>query len=107
MGTRWRRWTIVAAIALISAVSARLLSSTHFFTQLNLKTYDAHFLLRGKEPVSDIFLVTLDDLAYNKTYLEPSLFWHPHYAAAIKAAGEAGAKVVGLDLAIAIPVEQP
>jgi adenylate cyclase len=105
MGNRSRRWAIVAAIAVVSAVTARLLSNTHFFTQLNLKTYDAHFVLRGAEPVPDIVLVTLDKKAFD-TYLEPQLFWHPHYAAAIKAAGEGGAKVVGVDVAFAIPVSQ-
>ncbi|HEV8146446.1 MAG TPA: adenylate/guanylate cyclase domain-containing protein [Bryobacteraceae bacterium] len=105
MGTHWRRWAIVAAIALVSAVAARLLSSTHFFTQLNLKTYDAHFVWRGDERVSDVFLVTLDERA-NNAYREPGIFWHQHYAAAIKAAGLGGAKVVGLDLAFGISVEE-
>ncbi len=34
------------------------------------------------------------------------MFWHPYYAAAIQAAGEAGAKVVGLDHAFGIPVDK-
>ena len=34
------------------------------------------------------------------------MFWHPYYAAAIQAAGEAGAKVVALDHAFGIPVDK-
>jgi class 3 adenylate cyclase len=34
------------------------------------------------------------------------MFWHPYYADAIRAAGEAGAKVVGLDHAFGVPVEK-
>src|SRR5262249_14219048 len=40
------------------------------------------------------------------TFPELRVFWHKHYASVIRAAGEAGAKVIGLDLAFGVPVEK-
>src|SRR5258708_26813640 len=93
MGNRSRRWAIVAAIAVVSAVGARLLTNTRVIEQLNLKAYDAHFLLRGAEPVPDIVLGTLHKDAFDR-YLDPQLFWHPHSSAAIKAPGPSVARCV-------------
>jgi adenylate cyclase len=103
MGKRWRRWAICAAIAIGSAAAARLLSNVRFFNLLNLKSLDTHFVLRGRLGPSNIVLVTADQKTLD-TFKELRLFWHPYYAAAIRAAGEGGAKVIGLDVAFGVPV---
>jgi adenylate cyclase len=40
------------------------------------------------------------------TFPELRIFWHQHYANVIRAAGQAGAKVIGLDLAFGVPVDK-
>ena len=82
---------------------ARLLSNLRFFELLNLKSLDAQFVLRGQMPPSNIKLVLADQKALN-TFPELRMFWHPYYADAIRAAGEGGAKVIGLDVAFGVPV---
>ena len=103
MKKRWQNWAIGALIALVSAASARLLSNTRFFQLLNLKALDAHFVLRGKMPPSNIVLIVADQKALD-TFPELRMFWHPYYADAIRAAGGAGAKVIGLDVVFGVPV---
>jgi adenylate cyclase len=105
MTKRWRRWAICAAIAVGSVAGARLLSNVHFFELLNLKSLDAQFVLRGTLPPSNIVLVLADQKALD-TFPELRLFWHRHYADAIRAAGEGGAKVIGLDVVFGVPVEK-
>ncbi len=111
MKKKWRHWATCAVLAVGSALGASLLSGVRFFQILNLKAYDAHFVARdffGKPPsISNIVLL----LADQKTLDSPSFsdlrdFWHKHYATAIRAAGQAGAKVIGLDLAFGAPVEK-
>ena len=119
MRRRWRHYAICALIAMVSAGAARLLSETRFFKQLNFKAYDLQFLLRGRQPVSEIVLVVMDQKAIESAQAvklpggreitfreEPLAFWHPFYAQAIQAAADAGAKVIGLDLAFGVPVEK-
>ena len=105
MSKRWQRWIVCACIAIGSAIGARLLSNLRFFELLNLKALDAHFVLRGKIPPSNIELILTDKKTLD-TFKELRLFWHPYYADAIRAAGEGGAKVIGLDVAFGVPVEQ-
>jgi adenylate cyclase len=105
MKRRWRHFAICALIAAGSVASARLLSSFRFFKLLNLKAFDTQFVLRGREPVSGIMLVVADQKAID-TFPELRILWHPYYAEAIRAAGEAGAKVIGLDLAFGVPVDK-
>jgi adenylate cyclase len=100
-----RRWAISAAIAVVCTIGTWLLGSVPFFQILNLKALDAQFVFRGRVPTSNIILLVADDKTLN-TFHEPQIFWHPYYAQAIKAAGEAGARVIGLDLAFGIPVEK-
>jgi adenylate cyclase len=111
MRKKWRHWALCAVLAIGSALGASLLSDLRFFQILNLKAYDAHFVARdvlGQPPViSNIVLL----LADQKTLDSPSFsdlrdFWHKHYATVIRAAGQAGAKVIGLDLAFGAPVEK-
>ena len=105
MRRRWRHFAICALIAVASVSGARLLSAFRFFKLLNLKAFDTQFVLRGRQPVSRIMLVVADQKAID-TFPELRILWHPYYAEAIRAAGEAGAKVIGLDLAFGVPVEK-
>ncbi len=103
MAIAGRKWAAGAAIAIGGVVATQLLSTTHFIQLLNLKSYDAQFLLRGKRPVSDIVLVVADEKTLN-TFPELQAFWHPYYAEAIRGAAAGGAKVVAFDVAFGIPV---
>lgn len=105
MKRRWRHWAICALIATGSTAGALTLSKFRFFQLLNLKALDAHFVLRGRQPTSHVVLIVADQKALD-TFPELRMFWHPYYAAAIRAAGQAGAKVIGLDLAFGVPVEK-
>jgi adenylate cyclase len=95
----------------VSVLVASLLSGVRFFQILNLKAYDAHFVARdffGKPPAIPNIVLLLAD---QKTLDSPSFsdlrdFWHQHYATVIRAAGQAGAKVIGLDLAFGAPVDK-
>jgi adenylate cyclase len=90
-------------IGLSSALAAWLLSMVGFVQLIHLKAYDLQFLLRGKTKPGNVLLLTVDEKAMN-TFPEMLAFWHPYYAEAIRAAAGAGAKVLGLDVAFAIPV---
>ncbi|HTB20506.1 MAG TPA: adenylate/guanylate cyclase domain-containing protein [Bryobacteraceae bacterium] len=109
MKKKWRHWALCAVLAAGSALGASLLSDVRFFQILNLKAYDAHFVVRyllGQRPsIPNIVLLLADQKALD-TFPELRLFWHQHYANVIRAAGQAGAKVIGLDLAFGIPVEK-
>jgi len=103
MKRNWQRVAICAAIALASVSITVLLSRVSWFQVVSLKAQDAHFVLRGKLPTHDIVLIGIDDKALNN-FPEPTLFWQPYYAEAIKGAADAGAKVLILDVAFGIPV---
>ena len=89
MKMRWRHFAICAMIAAGSVAGARLLSTFRFFKLLNLKAFDAQFVLRGRQPVSGVTLIVADQKAID-TFPELRILWHPYYAEAIRAAGEAG-----------------
>jgi adenylate cyclase len=109
MKKKWRHWALCAVLAIGSALGASLLSDVRFFQILNLKAYDAHFVARdflGQRPsISNIVLLLADQNTLD-TFPELRLFWHRHYANVIRAAGQAGAKVIGLDLAFGVPVDK-
>jgi adenylate cyclase len=98
MAKRWRHWAICAFIVVLSTAGARLSDRVRVFHQLHLKALDALFVVRGKQPVSNIVILMLDQKT-SDTFTEPTTFWQPHYAQAIQSASEAGAKVMALDLA--------
>lgn len=100
---KWRHWVFCALLAGGSALAASLLSNVRFFQILNLKAYDAHFLLRERPVISNIVLL-LADQKTRDTFPELELFWQKHYATVIEAAGKAGARVIGLDHAFGVPV---
>ena len=109
MTKKWRHWALCILLAIGSVVAAWSLDKFPDFQILNLKAYDAHFVVRdyllGKSPISNIVLLTADQKAMD-TFPELKVFWNKHYADAIAAVGEAGAKVIGLDLAFGIPIDQ-
>src|SRR5580658_9049339 len=109
MKKKWRHWVLCAVLAVGSALGAYLLSDVRFFQILNLKAYDAHFVVRdwlNRRPViSNIVLLLVDQKTLN-TFPELRDFWHQHYANVIRAAGQGGAKVIGLDLAFGAPVKK-
>ena len=109
MKRKWRHWGLCAILAGGSALAAWSLGDLRFFQILNLKAYDAHFvlrsLLRPQPTISNIVLLVADQKTLD-TFPEPRIFWQKHYADIIHAAGEAGAKVIGMDLAIGVAVDQ-
>ena len=108
MTRKWRHWALCIVLAIGSVLAAWSLDEVSFFQTLNLKAYDAHFVLRnylfGPPPIPNIALLTDDQKAMDN-FSELYDFWNDHYAAAITAAGEAGAKVIGLDRAFGIPID--
>jgi adenylate cyclase len=109
MKKKWRHWALCAVLAVGSALGASLASNVRFFQILNLKAYDAHFVLRyslgGRPAISNIVLLLADQKTLD-TFPELRIFWQQHYANVIRAAGQAGAKVIGLDLDFGIPVDK-
>ncbi len=109
MKKKWRHWAFCAILAAGSALAASLGSNIRFFQILNLKAYDAHFVVRdwlNRRPVISNIVLLLVDQKTLDTFPELRVFWHQHYANVIRAAGQAGAKVIGLDLAFGVPVEK-
>ena len=109
MKKKWRHWLLCGVLAVGSALGAALLSDIRFFQILNLKAYDAHFVVRdflGRRPAISNIILLLADHKTRDTFREPLIFWQRHYANVIRAAGLGGAKVIGLDLAFGVPVEK-
>lgn len=100
-----KRLLTLMLIVLSSAAGTVMLGKIRFFQLAHLKFQDFHFVLRGPLPVRDIELITMDQKTLD-TFPEPLIFWHKYYADAIEAAARAGAKVIGLDVAFGIPVDQ-
>jgi adenylate cyclase len=109
MKKKWRHWALCAVLAAGSALGASLASGIRFFQILNLKAYDAHFVVRdflGQRPAISNIVLLLADQKTLDNFPELRDFWHQHYANVIRAAGQAGAKVIGLDLDFGIPVDK-
>lgn len=102
-----KQTAVFSAVALAVAVTGLgfLFSQTRIVRLLHLKTRDLHFIASPQENPRDIVLIVVDQKSLDR-FPEPLLFWHPYYAEAIEAAADAGAKVLGLDVAFPIPVEQ-
>ena len=100
-----RTLVISAILVCLSALAARQLGRIRFFELLNLKALDAQFVLRGARPTPNIVLVVADQKALD-TFPELRIFWHRYYAEAIRAASDARARAVGLDVAFGVPVSQ-
>ncbi len=78
-------------------------STTGLFEAIHLKARDFNFLLRGSLPAQAVTLVVMDDRAL-QCIADPLIFWHPYYAEVITAAAAGGAKALGMDVALSIPV---
>lgn len=101
-----RRSLRAAAIVALAAVALTLLAGElRVVRLLHLKTGDAHVLLSPATHPGGIVLLVVDQESLDR-FPEPLLFWHQHYARAIEAAAAAGARVFGLDVVFAIPVER-
>lgn len=106
MTHRLKKNLVISAIAVASAAATIGLSTFRFVELLKLKAQDVHFVLRGTEPVKDIVILGIDnETLADPDFLDPSLFWHKHYADAMNAAAAGGAKAFVLDVTFAIPVE--
>lgn len=107
MTPRTQKTLIIGAIGIAATAATIGLSNFRFFDLIRLKAQDVHFVLRGARPVKNIVILGVDnETLANPDFLTPQLFWHQHYADAITAAAQAGAKVFVLDEAFTIPVEQ-
>ena len=115
MNQRWRRGVICMLIAIGGMAVTAPLEDVQFFRTLNLKVLDTHFAVRkfldthfaahDTRSTGNIMLILTDQKALD-TFPDLQLFWHRHYADAIRGAGEGGAKVIGLDLSFGVPVEK-
>src|SRR4051812_3241714 len=103
MSKKLKCWLISLIVAAFSASAVAFLGRFGQVHQLHLKALDAHFIFRGEVPTSKIILILMDDKTMN-TFPELQLFWHPYYAEAIRAAADAGAKAMALDVAFGVPV---
>lgn len=81
------------------------LGETRIIRLLHLKSGDLYFVAAQPEQPRDIVLIVVDQKSLDR-FPEPLLLWHGYYAEAIEAAADAGAKVLGLDVAFPIPVNQ-
>ena len=109
MKRKWRHWGLCAILAGGSALAAWSLGDFPFFQILNLKAYDAHFVVRSvlrRQPTISNIVLLVEDQKTLDSFPELRVFWHKHYADAIRAAGEAGAKVIGLDHVFGVPVDK-
>lgn len=104
-GGRWRSISAAAGIALVATLLAYALGETRLFHLLHLKSGDLYFVAAPPIRPKDIVLIVVDQKSLDR-FPEPLLLWHRYYAEAIEAAAGAGAKVLGLDVAFPIPVDQ-
>ncbi|WP_321475880.1 adenylate/guanylate cyclase domain-containing protein [uncultured Paludibaculum sp.] len=104
-GGKWRLISAVLFIALCATVFAYAFSQTHLIHLLHLKAGDLYFVAAQPVQPKDIVLIVVDQKSLDR-FREPLLLWHGYFAEAIEAAAGAGAKVLGLDVAFPIPVDQ-
>lgn len=104
-GGKWRLISAVLFIAMAATVFTFALGETRIIRLLHLKSGDLYFVAAQPEQPKDIVLIVVDQKSLDR-FPEPLLLWHGYYAEAIEAAADAGAKVLGLDVAFPIPVNQ-
>jgi hypothetical protein len=95
----------VLFIAMAATVFTIALGETRIIRLLHLKSGDLYFIAAQPEQPKDIVLIVVDQKSLDR-FPEPLLLWHDYYAEAIEAAANAGARVLGLDVAFPIPVDQ-
>jgi adenylate cyclase len=99
---KWLAVLIFSGVAVALALSAR---GVAFFQLMEMKATDLHAQALKAETPPEVILLVIDQKSIEE-YPEPLLFWHKYYAEAIRLAAASGAKVLGLDVAFAIPVDQ-
>ena len=78
--------------------------SLNMLERLELKTLDYRFLKRGAEQPDDrIVIVGIDQRSLQKIE-DPMVFWRPHFAKVIEEISGYGAKSIGLDFVLPIPL---
>ena len=105
MSIRSRRGLTILYLSAAAVLLAWLLDQTKLFRLIALKAADLNYLAVPSHAPGEITLIVVDQRTMD-AFSEPRMFWHGYYAEAIEAAAAAGAKVLGLDLAFAIPVEK-
>ncbi len=94
----------MALSALVLAVIAVAFSRTRFFHVVSLWVQDTNVVARSPQRPLPILLVMGDQKALD-TFPEVTLFWRRYWAEAVRAAVESGAKVIGLDVDVSIPLD--
>jgi len=105
MNRVWKRVLICAAIVVGSVAATMQMEKISFFHLLGLKARDAHFVLRGPRPTHNIIIVGIDDKAESH-YSDLLSFWQPYYADTMRAVAAGGGKVMLLDVAFGISVDE-
>jgi len=103
--TRARKRILICAAIVAGSVAATMqMERIQFFHLLDLKAQDAHFVLRGPRPTHHIVVVGIDNKSFSH-YSELLAFWHPYYADAMRAVALGGGKVLVLDVAFGVSVD--
>jgi CHASE2 domain-containing sensor protein len=95
---------ISALSALVLAVVAVGFSQTSFFHMVSLWAQDTNVVARSPQRPLPILLIMGDQKALH-TFPEVTLFWRRYWAEAVRTAVESGAKVIGLDVDVSIPLD--
>ncbi len=103
--TRARKRILICAAIVAGSVAATMqMEKIPFFHLLHLKAQDAHFVLRGPRQTHNIVVVGIDDKALSH-YSELLAFWQPYYADAMRAVALGGGRVMVLDVAFGVSVD--
>lgn len=101
-------WWLGSAVTLVLAAFIYLSGRTGLLYTLELKTYDARFLMRGARPMekSDIVIVAVDDETFSTM---PTRWPFPrrYYAHLIHNLFAAGARLIVFDIQFTEPSEDP
>ena len=93
------RWVAGSVLALASIIVATILSTFDVFENLELKTIDARFVIRGTVPKPDtsIVIVAIDDASLGSL---PSKWPYPrtYFGKMVKNLNDAGAKLIVFDV---------
>jgi len=102
--TLTNKWILGSVISLLAAFLAYVLSFTNTFENLELKSYDLRFVLRGVQPVDEtgIAIVAIDELSFLDL---PDAWPFPrsYYAKLIDNLTRAGAKLIVFDVTFTEP----
>ena len=98
-------WFFAAAIG--SGLLAWALGGTSPMQLLELKSYDARWVLRGSEPPpSNIVLVVLDEETEKAFPDDPRSLWQQHFASLLRAAAAGEARAIGLDISFGLSAKK-